>query len=1056
MKPITIFNKPLSFLILLMFSSLMLFQTGCKKSQENSTTLPTKFTDLKVDPAFQFESFVNLDVTIKVTPKNTQGVSVIRIFQGDPAHGGKAISMGSTDVAGNFVSKVRVPSRLKTVWISNLNWNGLNEFAEVQITGKTLSYNFGQKNTKSSNGTSSNDCNTGTPITVNGEYTIASGQTYVVHQGVNLTNLKLNINSGGTVRICGTANLTQINGVGNLIISPSGYVTIPVANIHCHFENYGTTNCAQAGSSKNFAVESDGAVINWGTLTMSNGLNIKGSFVNNYHLTVVEDAQATSGGRLTNNCQMFVNSTSPEAFKVNGGNASSSAFVQGANAFLKIAGKSTFQGYSTFGLQSLVETGTFSIQGTIYGPGNQGSQIHALGSGNNVTGAALSGYIDIWGTNISPKNGTFGANITWHSPGYTIDAQDCDAPSAPSITSSLSAAGIVGTPITPYTVTATGSAPITFNATNLPAGLSFNPSTNQITGTPTTAQVKNVNLSADNFMGTDNKTLEFSIIVPGNPPVITSATTAKTTIHQPYSYVIEATSQETVTYQATNLPSGLTFNSGTHTISGSPSSAGNFNINLTATNTWGSDHATLNLTVGEPPLITSSLAITGTTGQQLIPYTATASGSGTIDIHAENLPAGLNFDEDFHTINGTPSYPGTVYVGLTAHSEFGTDSKTLAITINEPVQPPRISSDLNVTTIKGQPFSYQITANGTQPYTFNATNLPEGLSFDPEFGVISGIPTVYGAKNITLTASNSAGTDTEILVLNILNNAPVFADADGDGIADELDAYPNDPTRAFNSFYPNEVDYASYAFEDLWPNYGDYDFNDLVVNFNYKIVTNAQNKIVDVITKFKVKAAGASFNNGFGISFDVNPDYVESVTGCIKVGNTINIDPKGFEAGHTNKTVIIAVDAVNTLLGRSVINTIHSGYTVQSELDTIVMHLSTPQASVGNIPFNPFIYIDQDRGKEVHLKDHAPTALANLVYFGTMNDGSNPGIGQYYRSTTGLPWGIEIPVDFEYPLEKADILQTYLHFAAWAQSSGSEYPDWYMNLPGYRNAANIY
>jgi LruC domain-containing protein len=171
---------------------------------------------------------------------------------------------------------------------------------------------------------------------------------------------------------------------------------------------------------------------------------------------------------------------------------------------------------------------------------------------------------------------------------------------------------------------------------------------------------------------------------------------------------------------------------------------------------------------------------------------------------------------------------------------------------------------------------------------------------------------------------------------------------------------------------------------------------------------------------------------------------------------SITIDEKGYEAGHTNKTVIIPVDAVSTLLGRSMINTVRGGYTVQPEIQTVTVHLSTPQPSIGIPPYNPFMFINQDRGKEVHLKDHAPTQLANPVYFGTLDDATNPGSSFYYRSASGLPWGLEIPVDFQYPVEKADILQTYLRFAAWAQSSGANYPDWYMNNPGYRNSANIY
>ena len=168
------------------------------------------------------------------------------------------------------------------------------------------------------------------------------------------------------------------------------------------------------------------------------------------------------------------------------------------------------------------------------------------------------------------------------------------------------------------------------------------------------------------------------------------------------------------------------------------------------------------------------------------------------------------------------------------------------------------------------------------------------------------------------------------------------------------------------------------------------------------------------------------------------------------------MDPKGYEAGHTNETVIIPVDAVNTLLGGGLVNTIHGGYTVQTQIQTVTIHLSTPQTSIGTPPYNPFIFINQDRGKEIHLKDHPPTELANPVYFGSLNDGSNPSLGYYYRSTSGLPWAFEIPVDFDYPVEKADILQTYLHFAEWAQSSGATYTDWYMNNTGYRNIANIY
>jgi len=711
------------------------------------------------------------------------------------------------------------------------------------------------------------------------------------------------------------------------------------------------------------------------------------------------------------------------------------------------------QGYVSLGSQSLIETGSFKIEGFVYGPASQGSQIHALGS-SQASGANFTGYVDFWATSINPKNGTLGPNITWHNPGYTIPSQDCNIAAAPTITSTLIAAGIVGTPITPYVITAVGTDPITYSATGLPDGLTYNASTRTISGTPTSAQVKNVALIADNLVGTDSKTLVFNILTPGSAPVITSSLVARTPVNQSFVYTIVASGTGPITYNATNLPTGLSFNATTNEINGIPTSAGTYTIPISAGNSFGSNNKNLILTVGTPPVITSSLTAVAITGQQFSTYYATASGSAPIYLEATNLPAGLFFSNETQTINGTASYAGVVNVTLTATSEYGNNSKILVITIIDPVQAPQITSSLSAPCVKNQPFSYGIASTGTQPITFNATNLPAGLSFDPEFAVISGIPTAIGTTNVTLTATNSGGTDTKTLVINVVS--PAIIDADGDLVADALDAYPYDATRAFNSFYPNETDFASYAFEDMWPSYGDYDCNDLVMNFNYKTVTNAQNKVVDLVAKFQVKSSGASFDNGFGVSLNVAPSNVESVTGCINVGTVAKLDPKGYEAGHTTNTVIIPVDAVNTLLGRSLINVVHGGYTVQTEVQTVTVHLSTPQNSIGTAPFNPFIFVNQDRGKEIHFKDKAPTELANPVYFESMDDASNPSSQQYYRSTTGLPWAIEVPNNFVYPVEKADILETYLHFAQWAQSSGNDFTDWYMNKPGYRNNANIY
>jgi len=285
----------------------------------------------------------------------------------------------------------------------------------------------------------------------------------------------------------------------------------------------------------------------------------------------------------------------------------------------------------------------------------------------------------------------------------------------------------------------------------------------------------------------------------------------------------------------------------------------------------------------------------------------------------------------------------------------------------------------------------------------------------------------------------------------------VVNDSDGDGVPDDLDEYPNDPERAFQSFYPNSEDFTSITFEDLWPGLGDFDFNDVVVITQYEIVTNAQNELKDLNAKFRLMAAGASLDNGFGVAIPINPANVESVSGGIVSGSVVTLDAKGFEAGHTNQTVWIVMDAINQIYqNNGYLNTMPDIPYVETDTIVMSMTLSTPQADFGIAPFNPFIFVDQERAKEIHLLDSPPTELASDEYFGMWEDVSDPGSGSYYKTGNNLPWAIEIPVNFDYPFEKIDILQTHLKFGEWASSGGEVFQDWYLDEPGYRNEANIY
>ena len=289
-----------------------------------------------------------------------------------------------------------------------------------------------------------------------------------------------------------------------------------------------------------------------------------------------------------------------------------------------------------------------------------------------------------------------------------------------------------------------------------------------------------------------------------------------------------------------------------------------------------------------------------------------------------------------------------------------------------------------------------------------------------------------------------------------------LTDQDGDGVPDMQDAYPHDPARAFNNYTP-AIGFGTLVFEDLWPSKGDYDFNDLVLDYRFKTITNANNKVLDVDATIVIRAIGAGMKNGFGFQLPgtaVLPADVV-VAGCKLKENFITLNTNGIESGQQKITVIVFdnVYKIMTYSGGFGIN-VEPGQTYQQPDTTHVTISFKPNTysmtDVGIENFNPFLIVNLERGKEIHLPDGHPTSLVNPVYFKTFNDDSDPATGRYYKTKTNLPWAMKISSGFDYNIERAEITNGYLKFATWAESSGAQYPDWYLNNSGYRNASVIY
>ncbi|WP_431157376.1 LruC domain-containing protein [Winogradskyella poriferorum] len=276
------------------------------------------------------------------------------------------------------------------------------------------------------------------------------------------------------------------------------------------------------------------------------------------------------------------------------------------------------------------------------------------------------------------------------------------------------------------------------------------------------------------------------------------------------------------------------------------------------------------------------------------------------------------------------------------------------------------------------------------------------------------------------------------------------ADGDGDGISDENDDFPDDPLRALRNTYEGSL-----AFEDLWPAQGDYDFNDMVIDYEIDHILNGSNLLVDIEAEWTVKALFASFDNGFGIQLNnLASNDVNSVSGVNINNGIISQNGNGTEANQENATVIIFDSAFDVVQASGSLFP-HTSPTTSINT-TINFDNPVSQSVTGYPPYNPFIFVNGDRSKEVHLPGLVPTDLADLSFFGTSSDASNAANGYYYKTLNGLPWAINIPESFDFPEAGIPINEAYYNFALWAISGGNSNQDWYRDLPGNRNESKIY
>jgi len=411
---------------------------------------------------------------------------------------------------------------------------------------------------------------------------------------------------------------------------------------------------------------------------------------------------------------------------------------------------------------SVGAAGTFTVTATGF-PAPALSESGTLPSG--VTFNATTGVLS--GTPGAGTNGsypiTFTATNGVGSPAtqnFTLTVNT--APVITSANNTTFTVGVAGT----FTVTASGTPSPTLSETGtLPSGVTFNPGTGVLSGTPAagTGGTYSITFKASNSVGSNSQTFTLTV---DEAPSITSPNSTAFTVGAASSFTVMTKGFPAPSLtEAGALPSGVTFTdngNGTGTLSGTPAagSLGTYNITFTATNGVGTPAAqAFTLTVNTAPVITSANNTTFTVGTAGT-FTVTATGNPTPTLsETGTLPSGVTFNPGTGVLSGTPAAGtgGTYSIMFKATSSSGTTSQTFTLTVNEA---PTITSANSTTFTVGAAGSFTVTTTGfpLDPITETGA-LPSGVTFvdnGNNTATLSGTPAAgaAGTYPITITASN--------------------------------------------------------------------------------------------------------------------------------------------------------------------------------------------------------------------------------------------------------------------------------------------------------------
>jgi Putative Ig domain len=397
-----------------------------------------------------------------------------------------------------------------------------------------------------------------------------------------------------------------------------------------------------------------------------------------------------------------------------------------------------------------------TVTTTTLPPGNLGQSysqtLTATGGAPPYQWAAGTGFPSFLtlDTNLGTVSGTPTAAGTFTFPVQVTDSVKTTATSTvsltivsppPSITTLAPIfSGTVGV-LYDQTFRATGgNPPYTWAIlTGSTGGLTLDPNTGDLQGTPQTAGTFTFTVQARDQSGA-TATQSFSLVI--NAPTLSitvgsplPAATVAVAYTQKLPVVANGgTPPYTWSLIAGSVP-GLTFDPAGLTLSGTPSTAGTFNLTIQA-----ADSANLT-TTRSLSLTVNPVSLSITTARQLPdarlnqPYTLSIAASGGQPPYQWSMngqPTGLSINSTTGQITGTPTAAGNFGIAITVRdSALANFSDRFTLAVDLPSGPGATISGLPATAAPAQQYTLQVQTDSTYPAPISGQAI---LSFSPDTG----------------------------------------------------------------------------------------------------------------------------------------------------------------------------------------------------------------------------------------------------------------------------------------------------------------------------------